>query len=271
MDIVIKNFKKLFISVSVIVAIILFYCFCLVTVPATFVGVKTTFGKIDNETTLPEGIHLVSPFTKVTLVRTNVQTAAGKASAASKDLQNITATITVNYHITPDDVIPVYKRNPNLNYNEQFVIPAINEILKSTIAQYSATDIIVKRQEMSDKFSSAIREKLETYYLTVDDVNIVDLDFSEVFNTAIEQKMKASQEAEKAKFELEKAELEAKQVVTKARGEAEAIRIKADAVRQNGGKDYVTLEAIRKWDGKLPEYYGSSSPMPLLNIGSTKP
>lgn len=265
---VISKFKSIgAVIIGIFILFLLFWLFCIKSIPPTNIGVKTTFGKIDTENTLNEGIHVISPFTSVTLVKTSVQTAVSeKSEAASKDLQTVTSDITVNYHIDPGNVIAVYKRNPNLNYNRQFVIPAINETLKATIAQYTVTDIIAKRAELSEKFTSELKKKLDTYYLTVNDVNIVNLDFSDVFNTAIEQKMKASQEAEKAKFELEKADLEAKQIVTKAKGEAEAIRIKTEAIRQSGGKEYVALEAINKWNGEMPVYYGTNAPLPMINV-----
>jgi regulator of protease activity HflC (stomatin/prohibitin superfamily) len=50
--------------------------------------------------------------------------------------------------------------------------------------------------------------------------------------------------------ELAKAEADRKRV--EAQGDADAIRLRAQAIQAQGGKEYVELEAIKKWDGKLP-------------------
>jgi len=258
--------KKFWIGVGVASSAVLGWGLCVKIVPASTVGVMKTFGEVDRSGVLNEGIHLVSPVTSVVKVPVSVQTSVIKnASAASKDLQTVTATLTVNYQIMPNEAVAVFVRNPDLNYESQFIIPAVHESLKSVIAQYTATDIIVKRQEVSEKLTELLREKLQHYHLNVQDINIANFDFSEVFNSAIEQKMKSSQEAEKAKYDLERIQTEAKQKVVAAEAEAKAIHIKTEAM-QRGGRDYIKLEAINKWDGKLPYFAGGNGTVPMLSI-----
>ena len=48
--------------------------------------------------------------------------------------------------------------------------------------------------------------------------------------------------------------------------EAKAIQIKAQAVTQQGGKDYVQLQAIEKWDGKLPTQMVPGATVPFINL-----
>lgn len=258
--------KKSMAAVAGVVVLAVGYGLCVKTIPASTVGVMKTFGEVDRSGVLGEGIHLISPVTSVVKVPVSVQTSVIKnASAASKDLQTVTATLTVNYQIMPNEAVAVYVRNPDLNYESQFIIPAVHESLKSVVAQYTATDIIAKRQEVSEKLTELLREKLLHYHLNVHDINIANFDFSDVFNAAIEQKMKASQEAEKAKFDLEKVQTEAKQKVVAAEAEAKAIHIKTEAM-QRGGRDYIKLEAINKWDGKLPYFVGDKGSIPMISV-----
>jgi hypothetical protein len=51
-----------------------------------------------------------------------------------------------------------------------------------------------------------------------------------------------------------------------ATAEARAIQIKGDALRQNA--QLVQLEAVNRWDGKLPVQMLGSAPVPFLNLGS---
>jgi hypothetical protein len=50
-----------------------------------------------------------------------------------------------------------------------------------------------------------------------------------------------------------------------AQGVADAIRIKASAVSAQGGQQFVDLEAIKKWDGKLPQTM-SGNATPFIHV-----
>ena len=95
----------------------------------------------------------------------------------------------------------------------------------------------------------------------------MNFNFSPQFNSAIEAKVTAEQEALAAKNQLERVKFEAEQRITQAKGEAEAIRIQAQAITQQGGKDYVELKSVEKWDGVLPQYMLGGGAVPFINIG----
>jgi regulator of protease activity HflC (stomatin/prohibitin superfamily) len=92
--------------------------------------------------------------------------------------------------------------------------------------------------------------------------------FSESFNSAIEAKVTAEQNALKEYNQLKAVEYQAQQRVTQAKGEAEAIRIQAEAITQQGGKEYVQLQAISKWNGVMPLVTGGSMPFINMNISN---
>ena len=83
--------------------------------------------------------------------------------------------------------------------------------------------------------------------------NIVNFDFSKSFNDAIEAKVTAEQEALAEKNKLEKVKYESEQKIVAAEAQAKAIEIQAKAIQSQGGKEYVNLKWVEKWDGKLPE------------------
>jgi len=93
----------------------------------------------------------------------------------------------------------------------------------------------------------------------VEDFSIVNFDFSKSFNEAIEAKVTAEQNALASKNKLAQVQYEAQQSVEKAKGEAEAIRIQSSALQSN--PQILQLEAIRKWDGKMPQVTGQSLPL----------
>jgi prohibitin 2 len=97
-----------------------------------------------------------------------------------------------------------------------------------------------------------LKENLAKNDILLEDVFITDFKFSDSFDKAIESKVTAEQRALESKNKLEQVKFEAEQQIATAKAEAESIRIKAQAVTQQGGADYVKLQAIQKWDGKLP-------------------
>lgn len=99
-------------------------------------------------------------------------------------------------------------------------------------------------------------------------MNITNFQFSDTFNTAIEAKVTAEQNALAAKNKLDQVKFEADQRVAQAQGEAEAIKIQAQAIQAQGGAEYVKLQWISKWDGKLPSTSLGSSNGVILDLGS---
>lgn len=213
-------------------------------------GVLVRFGKV-SDTILPEGFHLINPLDNVVQLSIQTQRYEATSSAASKDLQSVSAEIVVNGHLDPDNVNQLYQ-DIGINYESKIVDPAIQESVKAATAQFTAEELITKRQAVGDMILKTLSERLSKSYIIVESVSIVDFSFSEAFNQAIEAKVTAEQNALAAKNKLEQIKYEAEQRVAQAQGEAEAIRIQAESISAQGGDAYVTLQWIEQWDGVLP-------------------
>jgi len=132
-------------------------------------------------------------------------------------------------------------------------------------AHYNSEELVTKRDEVSHAINEALQAKVAKYGLLVSEISLVNFGFSEQYQAAIEQKVIATQQKLKAEQDLARIQVEAEQNIAKAKGEAESIRIQAQAIQNQGGKDYVQLKSIEKWDGKLPTMMlGNSTPM--INI-----
>ena len=243
-------------AVAAFVALLVIYFFGLwpfVAIGAGERGVVLNFGAF-NGTVMSPGLHLKLPLVQ-NIVRYNVQTQKDEvnASAASKDLQEVTAKIAVNYHIEPDRVGDLHK-NIGDQYGYRVVDPAIQEAIKAATAQYTAEELITKRVAVKDAMKNALTDRLNREYINVEEDSIVNFAVSQSFNASIEAKVTAEQDALAAKNKLEQVKYEAQQQIETAKAQAEAIKIQASAVNAQGGADYVKLQAINKWDGKLPVY-----------------
>lgn len=224
------------------------------------------FGTI--RSVLEPGISMKAPLIdKVIKLDVQTQKLETEATAASKDLQNTTARIAVNYQLEPGNEKLLYS-TIGLNYENTILSPAVQESVKAATAKYTAEELITKREAVREEIKKNLKDRLTDRYIIVSDVNIINFAFSESFNEAIEAKVTAEQQALASKNKLEQTKYEADQRVVQAKAEAEAIRIQSDALKENRG--LVDLEAVKKWNGVLPTYMsGSAVPFLNLNGGST--
>lgn len=221
-------------------------------VSAGHVGVITRFGAV-NRVIYP-GIAIKIPLIEsMANMETRTQKEQVEATAASNDLQEVRSTIALNYHLNGEKAVEVYQ-NIGTSYRERVVDPAMQEAFKAVTAQFTAEDLITKREKVREITHKELKNRLEKYNVIVDDLNIVNFEFSKDFNMAIEQKQVAQQNLERAKIEAETAK-------TQANGQATAQQI-----LRNGGSlstEYLQFLAVQKWDGKLPN---ATNGVPFLNI-----
>lgn len=265
------------IVVLLIALIIIFGSFG--TVGAGERGVKTRFNKVVG--TVQPGLYMKLPIMeKVIKMDVKTQTinydkngAEGDSAdtsqlfGASKDLQDVSIGIMVNYHVDPEKVVDIYTQyNSVANYSQNVLEPIVRETVKSISAQYTAEELVTKRAEYSEKVNMALVEKFSGKSAVMEKFNITNFQFSKAFSNAIEAKVTAVQNAEAAKNKLEQVKFEAQQTIETAKATAEAQRISAQALAAQGGADYVQLKAIEKWNGQLPVQMIPNSTVPFLNL-----
>lgn len=261
--------KKLKTIKRIVIGLIIFFLVLILnpfgTIGAGERGIQLRFGAVTGKI-FDEGLYFRIPLVeKVKRIDVKIQKEEVTATAASKDLQIVTSIVALNFHIDPDKVADIYQ-DIGMQYDERIIAPAIQESVKAATAQFTAEECITKRAEVREAIKSLLVEKIGEVGIVIHEFNIIDLDFSASFNKAIEAKVTAEQEALKAQKDLQRVEFEAEQKVTKATADAEAIRIQAQAITQQGGKDYVQLQAIDKWNGILPVNWYGGAVLPFINI-----
>lgn len=234
-------------------------------------GVVLNFGAVQDNV-LGEGLHFRIPIMQsIAIMDVKVQKAVTDATSASSDLQDVTSSVALNYHIIPDKVNSVYQ-TIGVEFKERVIDPAIQEVMKAVSAKYTAEELITKRPSVSGAMRESLAERLMGYNIAVDEVSIIGFSFSKIFMEAIESKQTAEQLALKAKRDLERIKIEAEQKITAAKAEAESLRLQ----RANISTDLIelrrieaNLKAIEKWNGILPQVTGSGA-VPFIGIGETQ-
>merc|ERR1719421_1324557 len=120
------------------------------------------------------------------------------------------------------------------DYDERVLPSVANEVLKATIAQYNAEQLLTHREQVSREIREAIVARANQFNILMDDVSITHLTYGKEFATAIEEKQVAEQDAERQKFIVQKSEQERQATIIKSEGEAEAAMLINEALKENG-------------------------------------
>ena len=247
----------------------------LVMVPAGYVAVILDRGRGVLEEPLPTGLHLKIPFWQNTTlidIRLQTYTMSGIPSegeiagndaieALTKDGQKVKIDATVQFFLTPENSASVYEK-VGLDYIAKIVRPAARSVIRNVITGFTSKELfqIETRQKTQQMMISGMKENLEIKKIKLDDVLLRNIQFSEIYLNAIEEKQVAEQKIQKAKFERDEAEIKKEKKIIEATAEAESIRLKGDALQKNPA--VVQFEMIQKlapnikWgvlpDGVLP-------------------
>jgi regulator of protease activity HflC (stomatin/prohibitin superfamily) len=242
-------------------------------------GVLVKFGNVYTDNSLDEGIHFVVPFRdNVVQLEVRTQKIVESATSASKDLQDVSTQVALNYHIDPDRAQVLYQQlGPD--YSNRVILPAIQESVKQVTARFNAEELITKRETVKNQIEEQIKARLAPYNIVVDALSITEFAFSQQFTTAVEAKVEAQQRALQAQNELRRIQIEAQQNEAQAIGEQKANIARAEGIKQSnvlqaeGEAQAITIidEQLRnnptylewlkatKWDGVLPLVTGGGS------------
>lgn len=248
-------------------------------VPTGYTGILTTFGRVENRT-INAGAHLILPWQNVVKMDNRTQKVQITTEAFSSDIQQVNLQLSVNYCIDQETAQELY-RSVGINYYENVMYPRILENTKAVFSQYSAENLIAKRNSLSDQIADSTSTDMKRYGITIVSIAIEDIDFTDAFTAAVEAKQVAAQnkltaETEQAQKTMEEeaiakraviaANAEAEKSVIAANAELEVTKIQAEAALYAGEKEaemnkriseslsekLIDYYWIKQWNGTLP-------------------
>jgi prohibitin 2 len=153
--------------------------------------------------------------------------------ALTSDGQNVLLDISVRYHPDADNLINLHRRI-GVDYVNKVLRPQVRGIVRMIVSEYPVLDVYSgKRMLIQAEIDKKLGDSLKKNYIICEEVLLRNVQFSQDFQQAIENKQIAQQEAQRMKYVLEKQELEKQRKIIEATGESEALRLKGKALADN--------------------------------------
>lgn len=249
---------------------------CVTTIPTGHTGVVTTFGSVEDYT-FDAGVHMKLPWQKVVMMDNRIQKQTVNLSCFSSDIQEVSMVFTVNYQINKANAQVIYS-TIGINYYDTVITPCITEATKVVTAKYSAEALVGERTDLAAEIEKELTKSLEKYNIEIVSTSIEDMDFTDAFTNAVEEKQVAEQNRLRALTEAETKKIEAEAAAEveriKAQAEADAQLIRAEAEAESNRKISESLtegvlsnKFIDTWNGELPMVTGSEGSLINIPIG----
>ncbi|MBO6285775.1 MAG: hypothetical protein J6O18_05655 [Bacilli bacterium] len=238
-------------------------------IPGSFHQVETGTVAVVRQLGKIEGVRNPGTYFDFYLTRsyeiydTKVQQDRIVTSAYSKDGQTMELEVFLQYQVQTENIMKIATEYGNLNALQARIETVTVEKTKAVMSSAEAMTIVQNRSVFSNDVSESVREGISAdYYVNVRDVVLTNIDFTNEFEKAVEDKAIAEQEKQasitRAEAELEVAKLEAQRKIAEAEGNAEAQKIIAQAAAEAASSKLIELSRSIGYDVTTEYIYKST-------------
>ena len=228
-------------------------------------AILTTFGKASNNI-YEAGLHVKWPIIQ-DIKRFDVKTirADYKTNTYTKDIQTANIIVSYSYNLISNDIVETYRTYGN-QWQERILYPNLEQAVKAEVGTWNADQMVANRDKVASNILTSLQARMieHNYPVAITNFQMINIDYSDQFERAIEKKVVAEQEALEEENRTKQVEQKAKQQIISAEAEARSMKIRANALASN--PKLVNYEFVQKWDGKLPQIMTGDSMPILMNL-----
>lgn len=249
------------IIITTIIGLILGVVFSMIrVVPAGYVGIVDFFGRV-SPLPLNSGINFVNPLSRVVKMSVRTHENMEIMSVPSKEGLTINLDISILYKLDPQKAVDIYK-TVGPNYRDIVIIPQFRAAARGVTVAHEAKALYTSEREM---LAQAIHDSLKDLVvgrgIVLERVLLRSITLPTTLSQAIEQKLKAEQEAERMKFILQKETQEAERKRVEASGIRDAQSI-IDQSLTSQYLDYLWINTLN--DNPNVIYVATEANMPMF-------
>lgn len=238
------------------------------------IGVESTLGQVKKET-MPPGVYFTM-FKRVTEVSAKeLPLQLNDLKPQTKDKITL-ADLDVDIYVQmdPSKAVEIMTRWPNdmvefkgeegVRLGNNYVTRQAREAVYNVVSQFGSETVHTERVNIAAKVVESLQKDLDESagkgWYFVRSANVRNLVTDPALEAAIKENANRNFQIASKQKEVELAKAEADRKRVEAQGDADAIRLRASAITSQGGKEYVQLKWIEKWDGKQPQVSGEATP-----------
>lgn len=115
-----------------------------------------------------------------------------KCNTGTADLQMVHVALRLMYKPEENQIFTIY-RNLGQDWDGRVLPSIVNEVLRSVIAKYSASQLAHQRELVSHQIRERLQARLLDFHIILDDTSITELHFGQEYQKAVEEKQVAEQ------------------------------------------------------------------------------
>ena len=284
------NWLKIALSGVASILVLSVGCASIEIVPAGYVAVSRTFGKVSDTVGKP-GINIGNPFTQWQLVDCRGRSYdQAQTPIPSQDAQTTKIDFSIQYRFDCSMAVEIVRDiGGPASLLKIHMVPFFRSLVREkgkSVARAQDYFLETIQSKIQTEVLAELQEKVVEKGVIVTDILLRNVALPLVVQNAVNEKTVRQQEAEKQEAELARFEIEQQQMVKTAEAENEAAGLEAQRIltlahaqaeansvlRQSLTAELVRLReievrqmAVEKWDGKLPHVAGGA--IPLIEIG----
>lgn len=214
----------------VVSSVIVLWPLMFVLVPVGKLGViyRPLSGGVDLSMIIREGAHLILPWNKVTQYDAQIQVKELKLELLTSDLLKTNVTVTFQFEINPN-TLPMLHKYIGDNYLDKVIVPQVTKVTREKVAQFSSRlayteDIAQVANDIAITADSLLIQQItppglsNVRLIRVSAVQLTSVAYPAFVQSAIDNKIIESENAEAYKYKIQAARQEAERKVIEATG-----------------------------------------------------